>query len=296
MLEFFANIFGYLLNFLYNFVGNYGLAIIFFSLIVKVILMPLSYRQQKTAKKTMKLQKKMEVIKAKYSKDPEKMNKEIMELYKQENMSPFSGCFSAIIQIILLFSVFYLVRSPLTHMKKVDQNLITKYTNIIKEENLAQSSAYPEIVIIREIQDIKQLNRSDVSEDELNKLSLNMNFLGIDLSQIPTKNMNDWKTLIIPILYVISSFVSIKLNTALQPKREKNEDNDENKEEKEDAFDAMAQANKSMTMMMPILSISIAIVAPLGLALYWLMNNVLMIVERLLFTVLLKDEEENQNA
>lgn len=289
MLEFFANMFGYLLDFLYNFIGNYGLAIILFSLIVKIILMPLSYRQQKTAKKSMKLQKKMQVIRTKYSKDPEKMNKEIMDLYKQENMSPFSGCFSAVIQIILLFSVFYLVRSPLTHMKKVDVSLINKYTSIIKEENLAQGSAYPEIDIIREIQNIKELNRTDVNEEEINKLSLNMNFLGIDLSQIPTKNLNDWKTFIIPILYVISSFISIKLNTALQPKREKNE------EDKEDALDAMEQANKSMSMMMPILSISIAAVAPLGLALYWLMNNVLMIAERLLFTGLLKDEEEDQN-
>lgn len=289
MLEFFANMFGYLLNFLYNFIGNYGLAIILFSLIVKIILMPLSYRQQKTAKKSMKLQKKMQVIRTKYSKDPEKMNKEIMDLYKQENMSPFSGCFSAIIQIILLFSVFYLVRSPLTHMKKVDVSLINKYTNIIKEENLAQGSAYPEIDIIREIQNIKELNRTDVNEEEINELSLNMNFLGIDLSQIPTKNLNDWKTFIIPILYVISSFISIKLNTALQPKREKSE------EDKEDTLDAMEQANKSMSMMMPILSISIAAVAPLGLALYWLMNNVLMIAERLLFTRLLKDEEEDQN-
>lgn len=291
MLEFFANIFGYLLNFLYDFVGNYGLAIILFSLILKVIMMPLSYRQQKTAKKSMKVQKKMQVIRAKYSKDPEKMNKEIMELYKQENMSPFSGCFSAIIQIVLLFSVFYLVRSPLTHMKKVDVDIINKYSNIIKEENLVKSSSYPEIDIISQNQSIKELNREDINDEEINKLSINMNFLGIDLSQVPTKNLSDWKTLIIPILYVISSFISIRLNMSLQPKREENADNKE-----DDKLEAMEQANKSMSMMMPILSISIAVVAPLGLALYWLMNNVLMIGERLLFTVLLKDEEENQDA
>lgn len=290
MLEFFANMFGYLLNFLYDFVGNYGLAIILFSLIVKIIMMPLSYRQQKTAKKSMKVQKKMQVIRAKYNNDPEKMNKEVMELYKQEKMSPFSGCFSAIIQIVLLFSVFYLVRSPLTHMKKVDVNLMNKYSNIIKEENLAHSSAYPEIDIIREAQNIKELKREDVNSDEVNQLMINMNFLGIDLSQIPTKNISDWKTLVIPILYVISSFISIRLNMALQPKREKTEG------QADDALDAMEQANKSMSLMMPILSISIAVVAPLGLALYWLMNNVLMIAERLLFTVLIKDEEDNKNA
>ena len=121
MIAFFANLFGYVLNFLYNFIGNYGLAIIVFSILVKIIMLPISFKQQKTMKKSQKINEEMKGLQFKYKNDPEKLNQEVMALYKREKMSPFSGCLSAIIQIILLFSVFYLVRSPLTYMKKLDK-------------------------------------------------------------------------------------------------------------------------------------------------------------------------------
>ena len=106
MFEFFASIFGYLLAFLYNIVNNYGIAIILFTLIIKLLLLPLSIKQQKTMRKSAKLQEKMKVIQFKYKNDPEKMNQEIMSLYKTEKMSPFSGCLTAIIQMLLLLSIF----------------------------------------------------------------------------------------------------------------------------------------------------------------------------------------------
>ena len=110
MISFFANLFGYILNFLYNLVGNYGLAIILFSVLVKLIMLPISIKQQKTMSKSQKINQEMKQIQFKYKNDFEKMNQEIMALYKREKMSPFSGCFSAIVQIVLLFAVFYLVR------------------------------------------------------------------------------------------------------------------------------------------------------------------------------------------
>lgn len=102
MFNFFANIFGYLLKFLYNLVNNYGLAIILFTIIIKLILLPLSIKQQKTTKKSAKLQEKLKVIQFKYKNDQEKMNQEMMKIYKEENMSPFSGCLTGIIQIVLI--------------------------------------------------------------------------------------------------------------------------------------------------------------------------------------------------
>ena len=117
MFEFFASLFGYILAFLYDLINNYGLAIILFTIIIKIILLPLSIKQQKTLKKSTQLQEKMKVIQFKYKNNPEKMNQEMMELYKSENMSPFSGCLTAIIQLLLLLSVFYLVRAPLTYME-----------------------------------------------------------------------------------------------------------------------------------------------------------------------------------
>ena len=112
MFQFFANIFGYVLNFMNNFVGNYGLAIILFTVLIKIIMLPLSIKQQRTMKKSAKLQEQMKSIQFKYKNDPEKMNQEIMSLYKSENKSTMSRCLSSIIQLILLLSIFYLVKSP----------------------------------------------------------------------------------------------------------------------------------------------------------------------------------------
>lgn len=291
MIGFFANIFGYLLDFLYNFLSNYGLAIILFSIIIKLLMLPLSIKQQKSVKKNAKIQDEMKQIQFKYKNDPEKLNQETIELYKREKMNPFSGCFSAIIQIVLLFSVFYLVRSPLTYMKKVNPDVINKYKAQIQEENLSNNSGYPEIEIIREIDNLKALEKNKDNQEEIDSLKLNMEFLGLDLSKVPTKSLNDYKVYIIPILYVISSFISMRISTNMQTNNKNKENADGNTE-----FNSLEQANKSMSWIMPIMSVSIAIVAPLGLALYWLVNNVLMIAERLVLNRFVKDEEENENV
>ena len=315
MIAFFANLFGYVLNFIYEIVKNYGLAIIIFSILVKVLMIPMSIKQQKTMKKSQKIQGKMKEIQFKYKNNPEMLNKATQELYKSENMSPFSGCLSAIVQIILLFAVFYLVRSPLTYMKKVDSSVTDKYTKIIKENDLSTNSAYPEIEIIRELGNIRELKNKNVEEnaeesseqqektdlaeindEELDSLYINMDFLGLNLAQVPTRS-SDWKAYIIPILYVLVSIISLRVvnNTNKKDKKEKPE---ENKDEKslakpEDEFDPMEQMNKNMNMMFPVMYLAVALIAPLGLALYWLMNSLLMIAEKLILNKLLKDEEEN---
>ena len=289
MFQFFANIFGYLLDIINQFVNNYGLAIILFTAIIKLIMLPLSIKQQRSMKKNVELQEKLKVIQFKYKKDPEKLNKETMDLYKQEKMSPFSGCFSAIIQFILLISIFYMVRFPLTYMEKVDKTQINTYTQQIKDAGMDVSQAYSEIDIIREIDFLRENNPED---ETLKNININMNFLGLDLSKIPQQNLADWTVYIIPILYILSTFVSMRLTTSMQnANKDKKELTDgENKEtERNEMEDAMAQSNKMMSWMMPIMSVSISLVAPLGLALYWLVNNILMIGERLVLNKVVKD-------
>ena len=299
MFEFFASIFGYVLAFLYNLVNNYGFAIILFTVIIKLLLLPLSIKQQKTMKKSAKLQEKMKVIQFKYKNDPEKMNQEIMSLYKNEKMSPFSGCLTAIIQFLLLLSIFYLVRCPITYMDKISSEKLNQYVGQLQEEGREVSKAYPEIDLIREYEWLKEKNPED---EQVEKLNIQMNFLGLDLSKIPQQNMKDYTVYIIPVLYILSSFVSIRMTTAMQQKqmqkKKETEIDGETGEviekEGENEMDAVMQTNKMMSWMMPIMSISIAFVAPLGLALYWLISNLLMIVERLILDKVIKQEDEEE--
>ena len=308
MISFFANLFGYVLNFLYEFVGNYGWAIILFSVLVKILMLPISINQQKTMKKSQKINDEMKQIQFKYKNDPEKLNQEVMALYKREKLSPFSGCFSAIVQIILLFAVFYLVRSPLTYMKKVDSGVIEKLESVVQEQG--SSSNYKEIAVINYMNKLE--NGNNQSEEQQNSENteteeketfnindykdqayINMEFLGLDLSKVPTEDLGDLKVLIIPALYVISSFISIKLSTNTTKKKKDEKLIGDGKETKvEEEYDAMEQANKSMSWFMPLMSISIACIAPLGLALYWLINNILMIFERIFLNKFFKDEKE----
>ncbi|CDE13958.1 membrane protein insertase YidC/Oxa1 family [Clostridium sp. CAG:470] len=295
MFQFFANIFGYLLNFINNFVGNYGLAIILFTVLIKIIMLPLSIKQQRTMKKSTELNEKIKVLQFKYKNDPEKLNREMMDLYKKENMSPFSGCLSTIAQFILLISIFYMVRCPLTYMEKINNDQINTYVQQLKDGGITVNQAYSEIDIIRELDYLKE----KMPEDEgLNKINLNMNFCGLDLSKIPQQNLNDWTVYIIPALYIISTFISMKITTSMQKKSKKNdgviditekEEKDSKEEEKNEMEDMMEQSNKMMSWMMPIMSVSISLVAPLGLALYWLVNNILMIGERLVLNKIIKD-------
>lgn len=306
ILYFFAKIFGYVLNFLYQLIGNYGVAIILFSILVKLLTIPLSIKQQRTMKKSAKIQEEMKQIQFKYKNDPEKMNQEVMALYKRENMSPFSGCLSSIVQIILLLSVFILVQSPLTYMVKLDSQVINQLDTIANQSQVS-NSRYKEIQVIQYVRTLK--NEASVSEEEQDdnyklinqykdKVNLNMDFLGIDLSAVPTQNLSDWKTLVIPILYVITSFISIRMTTNMQNnKKDKKLITDGNEEKKDEEYNPMLEANKSMSWFMPLMSVSIAIIAPLGLALYWLMNNLLSITERIVLNKVLKKEEEaTENA
>lgn len=285
MIAFFANLFGYILNFIYDIFQNYGIAIILFTILLKIVLLPLTIKQQKTMRKTTKIQEKLKIIQFKYKNDPQMLNQETMALYKRENMSPFSGCLSAIVQILLLLAMFYLVSSPLTYMKKVDTDIINGYKEELQLEEKAVATAYPEINIIKE----------KGSTDET--VNLNMNFLGLDLSNVPSQNLTDPTVYVIPLLYVISSVFSIKLSMNMTKKNKKETaiENTENKENTE--LDAMESMNKNMMIMMPIMSVIISFIAPLGLALYWLVNNVLMIIERVVITKILdKKEEANENA
>ena len=286
IITFFATIFGYLLNFIYGFVNNYGLAIIIFTIILKLVMLPISIKQQKSMKKNSEMQKKILEIQDKYSNDQARQSQELMDLYKREHYSPFSGCLTSIVQMFLVLAMFYLVSQPLTYMKQVETDKIDNYVTQITNEG--KNVRYREIAVIKEMRE----------KDE--SVRINMDFLGLDLSDIPSENYTNWKVYIIPILYVFTSFVSTKIITLLtkdpkeiaKKKEEKALIKQEEKKENKEA-EAMTEMNKQMQLMVPIMSVSTALIAPLGLALYWLVGNLFSLCERLILNKFFKKGEED---
>ena len=315
MFNWVAQVFGYVLNFIYNLVHNYGLAIILFTIVSRIIILPISLSQQKNMKKTQIVQKELKSIQERYSNDPERMNRETMEVYKAHNMTPFSGCLGTIVQFILLIGMFILISRPLTHMLHMDTAKLDEYKQRLHQDT--------EQVRYEEIEIIKRYGEED------SEINLNMDFLGLNLVSVPSADYKDVKVFIIPALYVLTSIVSMKLTTAMNKTKEDKELEEEKKkkalskeekdeinskkikekvsdeeivaelkeiqaeQDKEDEeADAMEEMNKQMSLMMPIMSVSIAMIAPLGLALYWLVSNILMILERLAVNKFFKQEEE----
>lgn len=285
-----SSLFGYLLNALYSVFSNYGIAIIVFSIILRIILIPITIKQQKSLKKSAELQEQMKEIQRKYKNNPEKLNQETIDLYKREKLSPFAGCFSSIIQLVIILSVFWLVSQPLTYMKKIDINVINDYKTQLQQEG-AQSS-YAEIAII---------NKYGAQDEQVR---LNMDFLGLDLSKVPKDNMGDWTVYIIPVLYVISSITSIKVTNMFNNSKKKvnkkqkaiTDGTDMQNQNEPNELEAMEAMNKNMMYMLPLMTVFIAFIAPLGLALYWFVSNVLIIIEKIIIETVMKHKEEKENA
>nr|WP_298572452.1 YidC/Oxa1 family membrane protein insertase [uncultured Mogibacterium sp.] len=113
---------GYLLTFIYNLVGNYGISLIILTVLVKLLLYPLYFKQIKSTASMSSLQPKMKAIQEKYKNDKEKMNEEMAKIYKDENFNPMGGCLPMLIQVPIIWGLFTLLRNPIKYM--ADENMI----------------------------------------------------------------------------------------------------------------------------------------------------------------------------
>lgn len=258
MINFIANILGYVIRFIYNICGgNYFWAIIIFTVLTKLILFPLSLSQIKSNKEMKKIQPLYQKIMEKYKTDKNKQAEEISKLYAQHKINPVSGCLPMLIQIPLIIAMFYIVKQPLTYIAKLPQDQVISYASeYLQKENVEfkEAKAY-------EINIAKQYNLMDMSW-----------FKNINLGDVPSDvfNKDDAKKanpiiLLIPILSIVFSIISNKLS---QKSMEMTE------EQKE--------MQKSMNLMMPLLSASISYSMPIALGIYWLLGSIISIIQQLL--------------
>lgn len=127
-MEYIEIFFGTILRFFYSIIGNYGVSIILFTLLVKVVLFPLDLKQRKSMARTQKVQPMLNHLQKKYANDKEKLNQEIMKVYREYKISPTSGCLPLLIQFPIIIALYWVIRQPITYMMGVreiaDQALI----------------------------------------------------------------------------------------------------------------------------------------------------------------------------
>lgn len=116
MLDFIAKPLGMLLKVIFDFIGDYGYSLIIFTILTKILLLPINIKQTESTKRMNEMNPKMKEIQEKYKNDKEKMNQKLLELYKENNYNPASGCLPALIQMPILFAMFYVIREPIKYV------------------------------------------------------------------------------------------------------------------------------------------------------------------------------------
>ena len=279
---------GWIINQIYQLVSNYGLAIIIFTVLIKLILLPLNIKSQKAMKKQQKIQPLVQELQTKYANDQQKLQSEMMKLYKENNVSMMGGCLPMLIQLPILFGLYRVIYAPLKYLLGVDitsQDVI----NRVGELKDAMLSAGHSIGNLAQMDPTTILKSSQIQVSRWAQIlngtndpwAINFNFCGLDLSNTPSVALNylmrlDFSQigiialLIIPVLAVIASILTNKITMA-QTGQSKNTGND-----------SAAQMSKSMTMMMPLMTAFFTVTLPAGLGIYWIISSVVQIAQQLL--------------
>lgn len=273
---------GFIISTIYDIVQNYGLAIILFTIIVKLILLPLQIKSQKAMKKQQKVQPIIAELQKKYANDQQRLQTEMMKVYKENNVSMTGGCLPLLIQMPILFGLYNVIQRPLTYIKGID------FTNAAVLESVKQvisemTEKFPDVIgnvaniAAEQIGKTYQIQLSNWSEllgrtAELG-WDVNFNFLGIDLSKIPSAslapilsgNFSDMSTvllILIPALAIFTTWLSMKQTQSTAPKTNS-------------AADDTAQSmSKSMSMMMPIMTGFFTFTLPSGIGIYWIISSI----------------------
>ena len=127
----------YLLTWIYDFIGNYGLALLVFTILIKGVMYPLYAKQIKTTMNMSKMQPKIKEIQQKYAKDKALMNQKMAELYKEEGGSMYGGCLPMLIQMIVIMGLFALLRNPMNYISS-DKMLFAIHESFLWIPDLAQ--------------------------------------------------------------------------------------------------------------------------------------------------------------
>ena len=288
--------FGYLLRWLYELTGNYGLAMIIFAIAVQLVLLPITAKSKKSMMKMSRLQPKIQEIQRKYADDKNKQNEAIQALQKEEGAGMgCGGCLWSFVPLLILMPLFAVIRQPIQYMLGADAETAAKIVEVIKAANsdiFPQNLHYEQVVAAQYITQYADLIREaipGISEQILQ--GIDFDFLWINLGNIPEFNIfgANWAwnwahigAFLIPLLsagsQVLSMLVSQKMNDSVIT-------NEKGVQDKETAQKSQtAQQSKIMMYMMPLMSLWIGFTVPGGLSLYWFVGGVIRMVEDMILT------------
>lgn len=292
-----ASLMGYLMNFIYNITQNYGVAIIIFTVLIKLLLLPLTLKQQKSLQKSQELQPLLQELQRKYGNDQQRFAEEYQKLLKEKNMSMMSGmgcsgCLIQLIQIPIIFGMLYMMASPLTNILKLDATEIEKYKQEVQEikkqeaieeinKNASNYTSDELATLLKNAEETDYMSGRYYEIEILDKKDIiDMEFLGINLCDITMYDKSNIALWIIPILSCLCTFIT----TRLMPKTNTPQQTSAKPEDKSmvpTAEDMPMPDMRVMNAMMPIMTGYVATVVPQGVGLYWVTSNLLGVIQQI---------------
>ena len=283
--------FAALLRWLYAFTGSYGISIILFGLVVKLVVLPFQMKSKRSMVRMGRLSSKQQELQKQYAKNQQKYQEELQKLYQEEGVNPMGGCLWSFLPLFILIPLYSVIRLPITHFMGLSQEVCDALRETAMTlgytPTMAGSSygAYEQLGLSQFIS--QHWENFQGSYDGL--INVNYSFLGLDLSKIPSELIKggfvlSWAfigVMLIPIISAVLSYVMSVVTMASNGQK--------------------AQANmKAMNLMMPLMSLYIGFVMPAGLGIYWIANSVFAMVQEAIlgkfYTKKITAEEEERAA
>lgn len=293
--------FAWLVRLFYNLTNSYGVALILFTLVIKLIMLPFQMKSKKSMMRMSRVSGQMQELQKRYAKNQAKLQEEMQKLYEEEGVNPMSGCLWSLIPFPILIALYSIIRQPITHFMMLSKDVLqtvvqsaadagVNLTNIVMmdkatgapalKDGLYQMAAYGQINLVKAVQEM------GLSTPE-GWFDMNYNFLGLDLTATPWEYVKSFTftwavigVILIPILAGLSQFVFSKLTMKTQPQ----------------ADAAGGASMKSMMYMMPLMSVYITFIMPAALGVYWIAQSVFSLIQEAIlnktFSAKLSEEEE----
>ena len=290
--------FSWLLKFFESF-SNYGVALILFAIVVKIILFPFSLKSKRSMIQMNLIQGKVQQIQKQYARNREKMNEEVQKLYAKEGVNPMGGCLWSLIPLFILWPLYAIIRRPLYHLMHLSEEAIEAVANALGyvAENAGRTAAYSELYMANMMNE-GNIDAIRAAVDGVsagmgdNLFIVDFNFLGMNLADIAQWKIWDfdvynWGTIGLFLLPIISAVLSWLMSKVSQMTNAMN---------KQQAATQQNSQMKGMMIMMPLMSLWIGYAMPAGLCIYWIINSLTSMVQEFISGKMLKKDYEKAAA
>ena len=290
--------FSWLLKFFESF-SNYGVALILFAIVVKIILFPFSLKSKRSMIQMNLIQGKVQQIQKQYARNREKMNEEVQKLYAKEGVNPMGGCLWSLIPLFILWPLYAIIRRPLYHLMHRSEEAIEAVANALGyvAENAGRTAAYSELYMANMMNE-GNIDAIRAAVDGVSKgmgdnlFIVDFNFLGMNLADIAQWKIWDfdvynWGTIGLFLLPIISAVLSWLMSKVSQMTNAMN---------KQQAATQQNSQMKGMMIMFPLMSLWIGYAMPAGLCVYWIINSLTSMVQEFISGKMLKKDYEKAAA